>query len=109
MRDLDSINAAAKSTKHIFLISLVIPVFMGFGAWALATGAAPSLAFHENYLEIFGLCMAGLSFLAAPIPFIFKWNWETKYFGAGLLPFASGSILGIYPTICISLYSSMPI
>lgn len=108
MRYLNGINSAAKSTKHTFASSLVISVFMGLGAWALANGAAPSLPLRENYLEIFGLGIVAFSFVALPIPFIFKWNWETKYFGAGLLPFATGSILGIYPILCIALYSSLP-
>jgi hypothetical protein len=97
LRDLDCINGAAKSTKHVFAISLIIPIFMGSGAWALATGAAPHLPLHDNYLELFGLSIVVCSFMALPIPHIFRWNWETKYFGAGLIPFASGSILGIYP------------
>lgn len=81
---------------------------MGFGAWALATGAAPSLPPHENYLEIIGLSIVACAIFAFPIPYIFKWDWKAKYFGAGLLPFASGSILGIYPMLCIALYSSLP-
>lgn len=108
MRDLDCINGAAKSTKHVFAISLIIPIFMGFGAWALATGAAPSLPLHDNYLEVFGLSISVCAILALPVPYIFRWNWEAKYFGAGLLPFACGSILGIYPILCIVLYGSSP-
>ena len=108
MRDLNHINEAVKSTRYIFTISLIIPIFMGFGAWALANGAAPSLPLHDNFLEIFGLGIIASALLALPIPYIFKWNWESKYFGAGLLPFASGSILGIYPILCIALHSSLP-
>lgn len=108
MRNLDCINGAIKSTKYIFSISLIIPIFMGFGAWALATGAAPALPLHTNYLELFSIGLVACSLIAFPIPYIFKWNWETKYFGAGLVPLASGSILGIYPTLCIALYSSLP-
>ena len=108
MRDLNRINGAAKSTGHVFAISLIIPVFMGCGAWALATGAAPNLPLRENYLELFGLSIIACSIIALPAPLIFRWNWETQYFGAGLLPFASGCILGIYPILCIVLYSSLP-
>ena len=108
MRNLDCINGAIKSTKYIFSISLIIPIFMGFGAWALATGAAPSLPLYTNYLELFSIGLVACSFIALPIPYIFNWNWEAKYFGAGLIPLASGSILGIYPILCITLYSSLP-
>lgn len=109
MRDLDCINGVVKSTKHIFAISLIIPIFMGCSAWALATGAAPSLPLEENYLEILGLSIIVCAIIAFPIPYIFRWNWEAKYFGAGLIPFCSGSILGIYPILCIALYSSLPL
>ncbi len=109
MRNLDEINAAAKSTRFAFMVSLVIPIIMGWGAWALAAGAAPRLPFQQNRLEILGLGISGIAITMLPISYLFKWNWETKYFGAGLLPFASGSILGIYPILCITLYSSLPI
>jgi len=81
---------------------------MGAGAWALAAGAAPSLPLQENYLAAFSLGIIASTILALPIPYIFNWNWEAKYFGAGLFPFASGSILGIYPVLCIALHSSIP-
>lgn len=81
---------------------------MGCGAWALATGAAPEQALHDNYLGMFGLGIAFSAIIAIPIPFIFRWNWESKYFGAGMLSLSSGSILGIYPILCIAQYSSLP-
>ena len=109
MRNLDSINGAAKSTKFIFSISLVIPIFMGFAAWALATGAAPSLALHDNYLALLGLGISSLAILALPVPYIFRWNWETKYFGASVLSLSSAAIIGIYPTLCVAFYGSPPI
>jgi len=49
-----------------------------------------------------------LAVMALPVPYIFRWNWETKYFGAGVLSFGSGSIIGIYPILCIFIYSSLP-
>lgn len=109
MRNLDALNAAVKSTRHVFTISLVVPFGMGFGAWALAAGAAPGLPLHDNYLEMLALAIMTVTLLSLPIPYIFRWNWETKYFGAGLLSFGSGSIIGIYPLLCIGLYSSLPI
>ena len=81
---------------------------MGFGAWALAEGAAPWLPLHDNHLEIIALGIAGLAIAMLPISLLLKWNWETKYFGAGLLSLASGSIINIYPILCIALYSSLP-
>jgi len=109
LRDLDSINSAAKSTRFVFTISLIIPIFMGCAAWALATGAAPNQDLRENYLGILGLGISLLSIIALPIPYIFHWNWETKYFGAGILCLSSSSIMGIYPILCIAIYGSLPL
>lgn len=108
MRDLNSINSAAKSTKFIFTISLIIPLFMGCGAWALAAGAAPEQALRDNYLALLGLGIASAAIIAFPIPYMFRWNWESKYFGAGMLSLSSGSIVGVYPILCIAQYSSLP-
>lgn len=109
MRDLDIINSAAKSPKFFFSISLVIPLVMGGVAWALATGAAPTLVLHNNFLALLGLGIASIAIIAFPIPYIFQWNWETKYFGAGSFAICSGAILGIYPILCIAQYSPLPI
>jgi len=108
LRDLDTINGAAKSTRFMFTISLIIPLVMGFGAWALAIGAAPNQPLSDNFLAQFGLGVTTIAVIALPIPYIFHWNWETKYFGAAMLPLCSGSILGIYPILCIAQYSSLP-
>lgn len=109
MRDLNSINSAAKSTRFIFTVSLIIPLFMGCGAWALATGAAPGQSLYENYLGLLGLGIASIAVAALPIPYLFQWDWNTKYFGAGILSLSSASIIGIYPILCITQYSSLPI
>jgi len=109
LRDLDSINSAAKSTRFIFTISLIIPLVMGCGAWALAIGAAPKQALNDNFLALLGLGIASSAIIAFPIPYIFRWNWESKYFGTGILSLSSVSILGIYPILCIAQYSSLPI
>lgn len=109
MRNLDAINAAVKSTKFLFTVSLVLPIFMGSGAWALAVNAAPRLPLRENYLETFSLGVMLLAVVALPIPYLFRWNWEAKYFGASCLSLASASIAGIYPFLCILLYGTLPL
>lgn len=108
MRNLDANNFAAKSTKFAFTVSLIIPLFMGSGAWALASGAAPKIPLQDNCLEIFGLVIMALAVMALPIPYIFRWGWETKYFGASMFSFGTGSIIGIYPVLCIAIYGSLP-
>lgn len=109
MRDLDSINGAARSTKFVFTLSLIIPIFTGCGAWALAAGAAPNEALRENLLALLGLGISSIAIIAFPIPYIFRWNWETKYFGAALLCLSSAAIVGVYPILCIAQYSALPL
>jgi hypothetical protein len=92
----------------MFSVSLFIPIVMGCGAWALATGAAPGRPLHENYLALIGLGIALAAITSLPIPYIFRWNWETKYFGASMLSLSSGSIIGLYPVLCIVQYSLLP-
>lgn len=109
MRNLDEINAAAKSTRFMFTISLIIPMFMGWSAWALSLGAAPTRPLHDNYFALSGLMIIALAILALPVPYLFRWNWETKYFGASFLSLATASIGAIYPLLCIAWFSTLPL
>lgn len=109
MRNLHEINVITKSTRHIFLISLIISIFMGCGAWALASGVTTNPPHDKNNLEIFAIAIILISILSLPLSFSFQWTWETKYFGLGLFPFSTGALMGIYPLLCIVLYSSLPI
>jgi hypothetical protein len=93
----------------MFTVSLFIPIFMGCGAWALAAGAAPEKPIQENYLALIGLGIALISIAVLPIPYVFRWNWETRYFGAAMLSLSSASIIGLYPVLCIAQYSSLPL
>jgi len=108
LRDLDLINSAAKNTRFMFSVSLIIPIFMGCVAWALAAGASPENSIHENFLSLLGLGISFVAIISLPIPYVFRWDWETKYFGAGMLSLSSASIIGIYPVLCIAQYSSLP-
>jgi hypothetical protein len=109
LRDLNTVNTAAKSTKFVFTISLIIPLVMGLCALALADGAAPEVPLRDNYLEILSLGIIAITIMCFPVPYIFKWDWQAKYFGALTFPLASGSIMGIYPLLCIIQYSSLPV
>jgi hypothetical protein len=55
-----------------------------------------------------GLGLIAIAIIALPIPYIFKWDWEAKYFGAMMFSTASGSIMGVYPILCIVQYSVLP-
>lgn len=109
MRDLDATNIVARSTKFAFTVSLIIPLIMGCGAFALAEGAAPNLPLSDNRLALLSLAIVACAILSVPMPYIFKWNWETKYFGALMFSLSSGSIVGIYPLLCIVQYSLLPL
>lgn len=109
MTPLTQNESRAIDVRPMFVRSLVIPLFSGFGAWALASGVASDVSTSVNYLEKFGILLMVLTILSAPIPYIFHWTHESKYFGASLFPFASGALLGIYPALCIVAYSNLPI
>jgi hypothetical protein len=93
----------------MFSVSLIIPIFMGLGAWALADGAARNASSHNNFPEVLGLGIVVLALVASPVPYLFRWDWKAKYFGAGFLCLATGSILGLYPILCLALFSSLPL
>jgi hypothetical protein len=82
---------------------------MGLSGWALADGAVPDIALAQNYLAISGLLICALAVASAAIAYLFKWEWKAKYYGAGFVSFASGSILGIYPILCIVIYGAWPL
>lgn len=108
MRDLDTINVMARSSKFAFTITLPLPLIMGIFAFGLADGAAPNTPLSKNYLEIFSISLMALSLAAIPIPHIFQWNWEAKYVGALMFQMTSTSIIGIYSVLCIAQYSTLP-
>lgn len=102
-------NRFAGSTEHMFRVSLIIPIFMGLLAWALASGAAPISPSQENYFERFGISVTCLAILAYPLSFAIKWNWDSRYFGAAIIPFSTTLILGVFPLVCIFRYGNLSI
>lgn len=109
MRNLDEINSAAKSTASIFSISLILPIFMGWLTWAMATGAAPTVALRANYLAMFGLAISAISILLFPIPFLFRWDWRACFYGSALFGLGSFAWVGITPLLCLVTLSHMAI
>lgn len=100
-------NRVAGSTKHMFNVSLIIPLLMGLIIYFLASGAAPDMPIRQNIIAMFGLAIIASAILVFPIPYLFKWNWEAKYFGASLFPLASASALGFSPILCIALFGTL--
>jgi hypothetical protein len=109
LKNLDEINHILGSSRKVFLIALIIPIFVGFLGWALATGAVPGHPLWGNYLGVSGLSLAIIAMFALPISYFIKWNWEAKYFGAFLFPFSTGSLMAIYPLLCIVQYGKFSI
>lgn len=107
MRNLHLVNQAAKSTAHVFTISLVIPFFLGWIVWALATGASSSAATTSRILSAIGPALSLVAIIALPLPYIFRWDWEVKYFGAATFAFASGALIGLFPIACIICYAAV--
>jgi len=80
---------------------------MGLGGAALANGAAPNLPLTENYLALSGLAIGAVAVILLPIPYIYKWDWQARFYGASLFGIASVACMGIYPLLCIVLYSHL--
>jgi hypothetical protein len=108
LKDLDEINVAAKSTRSIFLISLILPVMMGFISWALVNGAN-TRPDERNPVMTSVFVLIVLALTAVPISFLFKWDWRARYYGLSLFGIASVSCLGVYPLLCIVVFGHLPL
>ncbi|CDG82650.1 putative membrane protein [Janthinobacterium agaricidamnosum NBRC 102515 = DSM 9628] len=73
----------------------------------MANDASPNTDLGKNPIAIFLLILLILSFILIFIPKIYKWNWETKYFGVGIFEIGSISLFGITPTLCLLVYSDL--
>jgi hypothetical protein len=109
LRNLNVINTVGRSTGFIFRLSLFFPVFTGLVGFIFAIDCAPNLPVAKNYLALSGIFMAIIALTLLPVPSIFKWDWNSKYYGASLFGFATVACMGIYPLLCIALYSRLPL
>lgn len=108
MITLSETNRAVGTARQVFHVSLIIPITMGLMAWGLAAGAAPRLKFGENFLEMTGFAIVVLCLAAFPLSYCLKWNWSARHYGASIFPFATVSLLNLYPVLCILTYGNLP-
>lgn len=108
MRDLESINSQFLSLRK-FGFACFLPFMMGLIGSSFADDAAPNTALGNNYLSMFGLVMSIFSVFFGFIPFLFKWDWKTKYFGFPLFCVGSVSGSGLFPFLAIVIYGAWPL
>jgi hypothetical protein len=108
LRNLDAINPPIAKPQTFVSIQAILPFIMGATGLALADGAAPTVPFMENPLSVFSLCLLLLSVLLAPIPWLFKWGWQVKYFGVTCFHGGSCALMGWTPMLSIVLYGKLP-
>lgn len=108
MRDLEAINPSIAKPQTFVAIETILPFFMGLMGLIFADDAAPTVPFMENPLSVFYLCLLLLSIMLAPIPLLFKWGWQAKYFGVTCFYGGSCALMGWTPILCIVLYGKLP-
>lgn len=85
-----------------------MPFFSGLGGWALASGAAPNIPTVDNTVAGFSVGLVLLSLLFAPVPWVFKWGWHSRYFGAVAPLLGSAALSALIPLFCIAFYGRLP-
>ena len=108
MRDLDAINPQIARPNTLTSYLFFLPFFAGLGGWALADGAAPNVPFNDNPIAVFSIGLLLLSLLLAPVPWLFKWDWRSRYFGSGLFLLGAFALTGLIPLLCIVVYGRLP-
>ena len=108
MRDLDAINPQIARPNTLTSYLFFLPFFSGLGGWALATGAAPTVAYEDNALAVFSIRLLIGSLILAPLPWLLKWDWRSRYFGSGAFLLGSAALVGLIPLLCIVLYGRLP-
>ena len=108
MRDLNAINPQMARPNTLIPFGFILPFVTGAMGWALANGAAPSVAFSDNPIAVFSKGLLLLSLLLAPMPWLFKWDWRSRYFGMATPLFGTFAFAGLIPLLCIVLYGRLP-
>jgi hypothetical protein len=98
----------AKPARFASIVAL-LPLIFSTCSLALANGAAPAIPFRENPILLFLSTLIAAACAMLWVPRVFKWNWETKYFGASLFHIGSIALLCVVPCLCLVLYSRLPI
>jgi hypothetical protein len=109
LRDLDSINPAEAKPARFVGTGAILPLVFGTLGVVLAHHAAPTVPSSQNPIWIFCIIIVGLAVAMFPVPRLFKWNWETKYFGVPLFYLGSLTLMCVIPCLCLLLYSKLEI
>lgn len=107
MKELDDINPHLAKPEKILSLGAIMSVLVGGTAWMFASEASGSTPFGQELLSLLCLIVIFLACIFAIAAKLFKWGWQTKYFGLGSFYIGSVSLLGIIPWLCIVLYSQM--
>ena len=108
LRDLEVINVQLVRPNKFVPYIFILPAVCGFGGWALATGAAPNIAYDDNALAVFSIRLLIGSLILAPLPWLLRWDWKTWYFGSSLILFGFASLMQLFPMASIVVYGHLP-
>lgn len=107
MRNLDKENPLLAHPQSLVLVAALLAFLLGGMCSILASVATPKIRFLDNPLVIFCLGVSAAAVIVCLVPKIFKWDWRAQYFGFSTFLFASVSLLGIIPWLCLVLYSAL--
>lgn len=108
MTKLDAINPEFLRPNTMMPLLALLPFLMGAIGLAFASGAAEEVPTPQNPIAVLCLLVMAASLVLAAVSWLFKWNWDTRFFGAILWCMASVALAGGVPWLCLLLYSSAP-
>jgi hypothetical protein len=85
----------------------IIPLTLSALSILLARNAAPDVPFNHNPVCLLGALVAILAFGMLLIPRLFKWGWESKYYGASLFNLGSITLIFLSPYLCLVIYGKL--
>lgn len=103
MRNLDEINLALLSPSRTTVWTSIFPLFSGLFSLALA-GQTLSGPLWGNPFQIAGLVMFAAACLGFFVPWIFKWDWQAKFFGVSFIFLGTLSMICIVPFLLLVFY-----
>jgi hypothetical protein len=109
LRNLDQTNPAMAKPVRLASNGAVIPLVFGTLSIILAKDAAPTVPFTENPVSLFGALIIVLAVGMLLTPRLFRWGWESSYFGASLFNIGSLSLIFFAPYLCLVIYSKLSI
>jgi len=105
----DAINPIQFRPDKLTPMLALLPLLIGAIGLAFATGAAEEVPVLQNPIAVLCLLVMAAALVLMPVPRLFKWNWDTRFFGVSGFCMASMALAGGVPWLCILLYSSAPL